>query len=120
MRAAEHAIRGASRSSFGGRRGSSEVLVPPDVETGGFRDDAGGSEVGLCRGAAGHRTSSQGDLLRIESSASGDLALRDVGTREPLETVSSREVALFRAVAGYKTALREAVAVFEAEEGVER
>ncbi len=63
---------------------------------------------------------SQGDLLRIESSASGDLALRDPGTREPLETVSSREVALFRAVAGYKTALREAVAVFEAEEGVER
>jgi antirestriction protein ArdC len=63
---------------------------------------------------------SQGDLLRIESSASGDLALRDPGTREPLETVSSSEVALFRAVAGYKTALREAVAVFEAEEGVER
>ena len=62
----------------------------------------------------------QGDLLRVESSASGDLALRDPGTREPLETVSSREVALFRALAGHKTALFDAVAAFEAEEGVER
>ena len=62
----------------------------------------------------------QGDLLRVEASASGDLALRDPGTREPLETVSSREVALFRALAGHKTALLDAVAVFEADEGVER
>ena len=62
----------------------------------------------------------QGELLRVESSANGDLAFRDPGTLEPLGTVASREVELARALGERKSALLDAVAVFEADEGVER
>ena len=62
----------------------------------------------------------QGELLRIESSASGDLALRDPATREPLGTVASREATLARAFGERKSAVLDDATAFEAEEGVER
>ncbi|MHB1869649.1 MAG: ArdC family protein [Steroidobacteraceae bacterium] len=63
-----------------------------------------------------------GELLRIESTASGDLALRDPATREPLGTVTAREAAISRALGERKSAVLENVAVCEAEveEGLER
>ncbi|MDA8350111.1 MAG: zincin-like metallopeptidase domain-containing protein [Pseudomonadota bacterium] len=61
-----------------------------------------------------------GELLRIESSANGDFALRDPATREPLGTVASREAALSRALGERHRAVTEDVATVEAEEGVER
>ena len=61
-----------------------------------------------------------GELLRIESAANGDLALRDPATREPLGTVASREAALSRALGERHRAMTEDIATVEAEEGVER
>jgi len=61
-----------------------------------------------------------GELLRIESSASGELALRDPVTREPLGTVTSREAALSRIFSERHRAVLEEATVPEAEEGVER
>ena len=62
----------------------------------------------------------QGELLRIESSASGELALRDPATREPLGMVTSREAALVRALGERKSAGIDDAPALEAEEGVER
>ena len=62
----------------------------------------------------------QGELLRIESSARGDLALRDPATREPLGTVTAREAALSRILGERLRAVLEEATVPEAEEGVER
>ncbi len=61
-----------------------------------------------------------GELLRIESSASGELALRDPATREPLGTVASREGALSRILDERHRAVLEEATLPEAEEGIER
>jgi len=63
-----------------------------------------------------------GELLRIESTASGDLALRDPATREPLGTMTARKAAISRALGERKSAVLENTEVCEAEveEGVER